>query len=62
LHKANQETHIILDNLSAHKTSKVKEFLEAHPNMKLHFTPTNLSTSLLNFAFEVCAAAGSNQL
>jgi transposase len=38
--KANQEIHIILDNLSAHKTSTVKEFLEAHPNMRLHFTPT----------------------
>jgi transposase len=38
--QASQEIHVILDNLSAHKTSKVKEFLNAHPNMKLHFTPT----------------------
>ena len=35
-----QEIHIILDNLSAHKTSKVEEFLERHSNVKLHFTPT----------------------
>ena len=41
--KANQEIHIILDNLSAHKTSKVKAVLEAHPNMRLHFTPTHSS-------------------
>src|SRR5215831_2484345 len=29
--KPRQETHIIVDNLSAHKTRKVAEFLEAHP-------------------------------
>ena len=37
---AEQEIHIICDNLSAHKTQKVAEFLEAHSNVKLHFTPT----------------------
>ena len=35
-----QEIHIILDNLSAHKTKLVKEFLADHPNVALHFTPT----------------------
>jgi len=35
-----QEIHIILDNLSAHKTPLVSEFLNQHPNVKLHFTPT----------------------
>ena len=35
-----QEIHVILDNLSAHKTSKVQAFLEDHPNVHLHFTPT----------------------
>lgn len=35
-----QEIHIILDNLSAHKTNQVTAFLEAHPQVKLHFTPT----------------------
>src|ERR1700731_1461766 len=35
-----QEIHVILDNLSAHKTSKVEEFLEQKSNVKLHFTPT----------------------
>ena len=38
--KPKQEIHIIVDNLSAHKTRKVAEFLEAHPEVKLHFTPT----------------------
>jgi len=35
-----REIHIILDNLSAHKTAKVQQFLERHSNVKLHFTPT----------------------
>ncbi len=35
-----KEIHVILDNLSAHKTKKVEEFLAEHPNVHLHFTPT----------------------
>ncbi len=35
-----QEIHIILDNLSEHKTQTVERFLEEHPQVKLHFTPT----------------------
>src|SRR5436305_6592817 len=38
--KPKQEIHVILDNLSAHKTPKVASFLCDHPNVKLHFTPT----------------------
>lgn len=35
-----KEIHIIADNLSAHKTKLVAAFLEAHPNMRIHYTPT----------------------
>lgn len=35
-----QEIHIVLDNLSAHKTQAVRDFLEANPKVKFHFTPT----------------------
>ena len=35
-----EEIHLILDNLSAHKTKLVEAFLEGHPNVTLHFTPT----------------------
>ncbi len=35
-----REIHVIADNLSAHKTVQVKEFLVAHCNVHLHFTPT----------------------
>ncbi len=38
--KPRQDIHVILDNLSAHKTQKVAVFLQEHPNVKLHFTPT----------------------
>jgi transposase len=38
--KRAKEIHIILDNLSAHKTKAVEEFLEAHPTVRFHFTPT----------------------
>jgi transposase len=35
-----REIHIILDNLSAHKTRRVQSFLADHPQLHLHFTPT----------------------
>jgi transposase len=38
-----REIHVILDNLSTHKTRAVAAFLEAHPHVHLHFTPTYAS-------------------
>ncbi|MGE5127241.1 MAG: IS630 family transposase [Betaproteobacteria bacterium] len=35
-----KEIHVILDNLSAHKSAAVREFLEGHPQVHFHFTPT----------------------
>src|SRR5271166_813504 len=35
-----KEIHIIADNLSAHKTTRVEQFLAAHPRLHLHYTPT----------------------
>lgn len=35
-----KEIHVILDNLSAHKTKRVEAFLQQHPHVHLHFTPT----------------------
>jgi transposase len=37
---AGQEIHVIADNLSAHKTKQVRQFLDAHPSVHMHFTPT----------------------
>lgn len=36
----NKEIHVIADNLSAHKTDRVRAFLSTHPNVRMHFTPT----------------------
>jgi DDE superfamily endonuclease len=36
------EIHIVLDNLSAHKTKAVDEFLQANPKVRFHFTPTSI--------------------
>lgn len=35
-----QQIHIVADNLSAHRTSKVWQFIDRHPNVRIHFTPT----------------------
>ncbi len=35
-----KQIHIILDNLSAHKTETVQAWLKAHPAVHLHYTPT----------------------
>ena len=35
-----KEIHVIADNLSAHKTKRVQQFLADHPKVTLHFTPT----------------------
>lgn len=35
-----KEIHVICDNLSAHKTKKVDAFLDEHPMVRIHFTPT----------------------
>lgn len=35
-----REVHVILDNLSTHKTERVREWLARHPGWHFHFTPT----------------------
>lgn len=35
-----KEIHIVLDNLSAHKTKAVQQFLKENPKVRFHFTPT----------------------
>jgi transposase len=38
-----KEIHVIADNLPAPKTLQVAQFLERHPSVHLHFTPTDSS-------------------
>jgi transposase len=37
---AQREIHVICDNVSSHKTERVEDFLAAHRNVRMHFTPT----------------------
>lgn len=37
------DLHIILDNVSAHKTEKIREWLSDNPRVHFHFTPTSAS-------------------
>jgi transposase len=37
------DLHVILDNVSTHKTPAVRAWLEAHPRVTFHFTPTSAS-------------------
>lgn len=43
---ADKVVHVILDNVSSHKTPEVRRWLERHPRWTFHFTPT--SSSWLN--------------
>ena len=37
------DVHLVLDNVSTHKTPSIKRWLTAHPRFHLHFTPTSAS-------------------
>jgi transposase len=37
------ELHVILDNSSTHSTPEVRAWLDSHPNVHFHFTPTGAS-------------------
>jgi len=37
------DVHVILDNLSTHKTPEIKRWILRHPRFHLHFTPTHAS-------------------
>ena len=38
-----QELHVVLDNVSTHKTPAVRDWLARHPRITFHFTPTSAS-------------------
>ena len=35
-----RQIHVVADNLSAHKTKRVSDFLAANPTVRIHYTPT----------------------
>lgn len=42
-HYRKRSLHVILDNSSTHKTPEIQAWLEAHPRVHFHFTPTGAS-------------------
>lgn len=38
-----RELHVVLDNSSTHSTPEVRHWLEQHPKVRFHFTPTGAS-------------------
>ena len=38
-----RELHVVLDNLSAHSTPAIQDWLAAHPNVHFHYTPKGAS-------------------
>jgi transposase len=36
-----RDLHVVMDNLSAHKTPEVRRWLQRHPRVHVHFTPTS---------------------
>ncbi len=40
---ADRDVHVILDNVSSHKSATVREWLADHPRWHFHFTPTSAS-------------------
>jgi transposase len=40
---ADLDVHLVLDNVSTHKTPAIKRWLAVHPRFHLHFTPTSAS-------------------
>ncbi|MBB4133937.1 IS630 family transposase [Gordonia humi] len=37
----NRELHLVMDNYATHKKAEVRDWLEQHPNIHIHFTPTS---------------------
>jgi DDE superfamily endonuclease len=44
---AGKDIHVVLDNLSTHTTPDVQKWLDAHPNVRFHFTPKGASDQTL---------------
>ena len=54
------DIHLVLDNYSTHKTSRVKNWVLRHPRFKMHFTPTY--SSWMNLVERFFAALTEQQL
>jgi len=57
-----QRLHVILDNLNTHKGKPAQQWLEDHPNISFHYTPTHASwVNLIECFFSILTRKGLQQ-
>jgi len=57
-----QRLHVVMDNLNTHKGVLAKEWLEAHPLVSFHYTPTHASwVNLAECFFSILTRQGLQQ-
>lgn len=58
----NQRLHVVMDNLNTHKGKLAQEWLEAHPLVSFHYTPTHASwVNLAECFFSILTRQGLQQ-
>lgn len=58
----NERLHVILDNLNTHNGKPAQEWLDQHPNVTFHFTPTHASwVNLIECFFSILTRNGLRQ-
>jgi len=57
-----QRLYVILDNLNTHKNEQARAWLELHPNVSFHYTPTHASwVNLIECFFSILTRQGLQQ-
>lgn len=58
----NRRLHIVLDNLNIHKNKEIEKWIEAHPLVSFHYTPTHASwVNLIECFFSILTRQGLKQ-
>lgn len=58
----NRDLHVILDNLNIHKNEAARKWLERHPRVHFHHTPTHASwVNLIECFFSILSKQGLSQ-
>src|SRR6202049_3123341 len=59
---AKRELHVVLDNLNIHKNQAAKRWLERHPQVHFHYTPTHASWgNMVECFFSILGKQGLSQ-
>lgn len=58
----NRELHVVLDNLNIHKNAAARRWLQRHPQVHFHYTPTHASwVNLIECFFSILTRQGLQQ-